>query len=735
LLVRLQVPRFLVEGDEVTLSAIIHSELPEPARVRVRLELEHPDFELPGERWGELASPETELEVSPGAEVLTDWRVRVRCPGLLNARIKAWTQGASDGMELTLPVLQRGVQRTEVVAGELREGDEGRVTIELPQQRRPGSAEVLVRVTPSLAATVVDALPYLLDYPYGCVEQTASRFVPAALVARLLQELQVTLPGLADQARLLREREQSGRMDDEPVEFTPYTAPDGRAGLLTLAGRTNAAFEPQKLESVIRASLRRLRRAQSPTGGWGWWPGGRVNLEITAYVLEGLLHAATSGVTLPEGMVTRAQQELERQLTARLREPQFRPGYADLAAAGTWSRAGADSEAVMALAERALQARLELSVKGKAVLARLLCQGGRREAAEMLLRNLESTLRVDAHTGTAWWEMPTRGSWWWEWNPVETTAAALEAYLEVAPGSPVPLMLVRWLVRNRRGAAWRSTRETALAVQALLAYARSTRELEPDYTLALELGDARAEYRVRPEAALTAAQLFVVDDSQLQTGRQTLTLRRSGTGPVYYTVLTRYFSQEDPIPASGYGIRVTRRFFRVSPTAVSTLRTRVAQAVPRPYFGANPFLSGELHLLDPAPVSMANSPKAPPTVRIPMVAGDQVATGELLEVELSIEADNQYGYLLIEDIKPAGTEPVDPRSGYHGEYAGAYVEFRDQKVAFFLEQVPQGLTRFSYRTRVELPGQLHVLPVQCFAMYAPEIRSISDEQRLMVHDG
>ena len=43
-------------------------------------------------------------------------------------------------------------------------------------------------MTPSLAVTMLDALPYLVGYPYGCTEQTLSRFLPSAIVAKTLAD-------------------------------------------------------------------------------------------------------------------------------------------------------------------------------------------------------------------------------------------------------------------------------------------------------------------------------------------------------------------------------------------------------------------------------------------------------------------------------------------------------------------------------------------------------------------
>jgi hypothetical protein len=76
------------------------------------------------------------------------------------------------------------------------------------------------------------------------------------------------------------------------------------------------------------------------------------------------------------------------------------------------------------------------------------------------------------------------------------------------------------------------------------------------------------------------------------------------------------------------------------------------------------------------------------------------------KTDISTEIPHRFAYehLIIEDKKPAGFEPVDVRSGYNGNPMGAYVEFRDERVCFFLRTLACGTHSISYRTRAEIPG-------------------------------
>jgi hypothetical protein len=146
--------------------------------------------------------------------------------------------------------------------------------------------------------------------------------------------------------------------------------------------------------------------------------------------------------------------------------------------------------------------------------------------------------------------------------------------------------------------------------------------------------------------------------------------------------------------------------------------------------------------------------------RLPLNDGDTVRSGERIEVQVAVETKNDYEYLLFEDLKPAGFEAVELRSGgwlqarqltepagrrrfaaglhdvdpsdYAGATQGIYPEWRDRQVALFADRLPQGLWELRYELRAETPGRFHALPLVGHAMYVPEIRANSAEVRVTV---
>ena len=118
-----------------------------------------------------------------------------------------------------------------------------------------------------------------------------------------------------------------------------------------------------------------------------------------------------------------------------------------------------------------------------------------------------------------------------------------------------------------------------------------------------------------------------------------------------------------------------------------------------------------------------------------LAVGDTVTSGDLIEVDLSVESKNDYSYLIFEDWKAAGLEAEAVRSGYsYGGGLGAFMELRDEKVALFVRSLPRGRHNLSYRLRAEIPGRFSALPTRAEGMYAPELRANSDEMKIRVRD-
>jgi uncharacterized protein YfaS (alpha-2-macroglobulin family) len=607
-----------------------------------------------------------------------------------------------------------GVEKLVVQSGVMRDidGEESvRLVLDLPAERRRGATELNLQLTPSLAAIALDALPYLADYPYGCIEQTMSRFMPAALVARTLTDLDIDLEGLGRRADLYARELEGAAAAGRTHPDSAYTYPGGMPGSMNaaeLASRMylrrarGPIFDPAQLGEMVETGLRRIYSKQHGDGGWGWWPNDVSDPYMTAYVCHGLFTAREAGWDIKDDVLERGFQFLIR--TIKEDDNYHRMAY--LGSVVTL-RGSVDDEVKSIISDRLYRNRMKLTPYSQALLALALHQIAETDKARVLVDNLENTAHIDRGNGTCNWMERRRGWRWWHWwdSPVETNAAVLRAYMAIRPGSELPPMMVKWMVNNRRGGHWSSTKETALAVYALADYMRVKKELAPDYTITVDLGGkVKRTYRVNRQNALFFDNRFIAGDEVLGDGPQTLTITVKGEGTLYYSAFLEYFSLEEDIEGGGNEIFVRRRYFKLTPKLVEKREK-------------------------------GRSWRELEYEREELPSGAHLQSGDLVEVELIVEAKNDYEYLVFEDMKPAGCEPVALRSG-PGEGAGVYsfMELRDEKVAFFITRMPQGTRAVRYRLRAEIPGRFHALPTNGYSMYAPDVRCLSDEWRVGISD-
>jgi len=293
------------------------------------------------------------------------------------------------------------------------------------------------------------------------------------------------------------------------------------------------------------------------------------------------------------------------------------------------------------------------------------------------------------------------------------------------PTAPPASWIVKWLLNNRRhGYYWRSTRDTAQVIAAMTDYMQASGEAAPDYTLTVKLDDVPVkEVKVSKENLFTFDNRVLLHGLQVKPGPHRVTVSKTGQGALYYSTYLTYFTKEEDVKGAGNEIFVERQYFKLVP------RT---ETVNLPALGAVKTLPG----LQPVALSeTGRTEQRNGYTRVLLKNGDSVKSGDQIEAVLNITAKNTYDYLAFEDMKPAGCEPVELRSG--GRWAGglcANLELRDEKVVFFIGLLEQGEHILRYKLRAETPGLFHALPTSASAMYAPEIRAISDEMRLGIEE-
>ena len=279
-MVRLQSPRFFLTGDTVTVSAVVNNNTDRALRARIEL--------LASGLGSPLSGTRKSVSIDAGGDTRVDWRFKVEQPGETRLKVVARADNYSDAMERVYPVFEHGIEKLIATSGKLIE-ELLRIPLDLPA-RKPESTRVTIQVTPSLAVTMLDALPYLIDYPYGCTEQTMSRFLPAAITARTLRRLGLEAEDIAGKL--------FGGIEAETASQTHRKGPR----------------DLRLLDDMIERGLQRLYDFQHSDGGWGWWKEGDSDHFMTAYVLWGLSLALEAEMDVKSDVLQRAARFLDQEI-------------------------------------------------------------------------------------------------------------------------------------------------------------------------------------------------------------------------------------------------------------------------------------------------------------------------------------------------------------------------------------------------------------------------------------
>jgi uncharacterized protein YfaS (alpha-2-macroglobulin family) len=506
LLVRSVAPRFFVLGDEVQLGAVVHNNTAQALSVDVSLE-------------GDTVAIENgrqQVEIPAHSTQAVNWQVKVTTAGSAVLTWRAVSSELSDALELTLPVYHYSTPEVVATAGQVASGEPRIETVRLPDRLDPSQGALTVQLDPSLAASMRDGLKYLEQYPYDCIEQTVSRFLPNVLTYRALKKL----------------------------------------------GIPNAELET-RLPQQVSVGLQRIYALQHYDGGWGWWLADESNPFVSAYVLLGMNEAARAGFAVDSDSMARAATYLEGILDSPDVELQYRGNTHAFVLYVLAEYGQGDLGRAVALHEK----RDSLDIYGKAFLMMALRILEPEEEAHVntLLSDLTNSAILSA-TGAHWQEEKM------DYRTMNTntrsTAIVLEALVRADPQNPLIPNVVRWLMTAREEGHWETTQETAWSIMSLTDFMVATGELQADYDYQVALnGKALGQGTVTAQDVEQTRKLVVAVQDLLRDASNFIVLQRlppreqqTGKGQLYYSVYLRYYLPVEDVVALSRGIVVARQY-------------------------------------------------------------------------------------------------------------------------------------------------------------------------------
>lgn len=697
LMVRPYLPRFLREGDAVALKVVVNNASERELKGEVTVAIVDAATGEHREALFGLKDKSGPFTVAKGGGAdLTFSLTAPKQIGDYAFLVTATSGGLTDAELRPLPVLPSRTHLAQSRFAALR--DEAPRTLrfdDLAKTDDPTRIDerLVVNVDGQLFYGVLKALPYLVAYPYECVEQTLNRFLATGIVTSVFKDF----PAVATMAKTLAKRATRLETFDGgdanrkmALEETPWLEEaKGGAADLPLLNALDAKVANAERESA----LAKLKKAQAADGSFPWFPGGQASPYMTLYMAHGFAKAAEFGVPIPKDMVTRAWKWLGAYFRQHDAQEWIKKDccweyltFLNYVASAypdpSWTAGGLSAQERGQILAHSWKHWKQHTPYLKAYLALTLKRAGREADARTVLASIMDTAKTSPDLGTYW--QPEDRSWLWYNDTIESQAFILRALDEIDPKNAKTDGLVLWLFLNKKLNHWKSTRATAEVIYALAHHLKGEGSLGAPETASVAVGKVEKTFTFAPDVYTGLAQV-VVDGPAIEP--QTMAdvkVQKTSPGGMMLATATWHFST-DKLPTESRGdlFKVERRYFR------------------RDTSGKEPRL-------------------------VPLADGAEIATGDQIEVQLALSAQHEAEYVHLRDPRAAGMEPESTTSGYKYDLGlNVFEETRDSGTNFFFERLPAGQYTLKYRLRAATGGRFRVGPATVQSMYAPEFTAYS----------
>jgi uncharacterized protein YfaS (alpha-2-macroglobulin family) len=699
LMVRPYLPRFFREGDTAELRVMVNNASDDDLAGEVALEIFDPAtnenlapaFGLP-----EKVPPRPFAVKGGGGSPVTFPLAAPARVGTVAFKVTARAGQFSDGELRPLPVLPGRMHLVQSRFATLKEGAPRELVFaDLKKTDDPTriNEQLVVTVDAQLFYGLLDALPYLVNYPYECTEQTLNRFLSTGILTSLYDRY----PSVAKMAQALSKRETLYESFDQTdpnrkmaLEETPW--------LIEAQGGKDAGYgmekvlDPKIAAAQREASLAKLLKAQTSLGAFPWWPGGPPSPYMTLYIVHGFSKALEFGVSVPKDPVVRAFAYLHRhyldEVVSALMAHDV--GWEFVTFLNyTISNFPDVSWTGGVFSEKDRKGMLDFSFKHwkqhspylKGFLALTLKRAGRPQDAALVWDSVMDSAKTTQDEGTSW--APEDRGWLWYNDTIETHAFAIRTLMELQPKDARAEGLVQWIFLNKKLNHWKSTRATAEVIYSVAYFLKTTGALGVRESVAVDACRAQTIFTFDPDVYSGKKNQLVIPGDKMTPDCATVRVTKEGKGMAFASA-TWHFST-DKLPEKGEGdlFGVERSYYR-------------------------------------------REKRGDEIVLRPLGEGAALAVGDEIEVQLAIRARQPAEYVMLRDPRPSGCEPVTLASGYKWDLGlGRYEEIRDSGTNFFMEGLPQGEYTLKHRLRCAMAGAFKAAPATLQSMYAPEFAAYS----------
>lgn len=703
-------PRFLREGDVVVLSSKIANLTKKELEGAAQLQLFDAITMQPVD--AQLANTQATQNFSIDAYGNTSIFWKIMIPEGMQAityRMVAKAGKFSDGEENILSVLPNRMMVTEAVPFLVRAGQEKTVALNHLLENTSSTLahqQFALEYTANPSWYALQSLPYLMEFPHECAEQTFSRLYANSLSAKVLNsnpKIKQIFEQWKGDGVLKSAFEKNENLKNILIAETPWlrnavseTERKKRLGLL---------FDAEKNAFAKAETLQKLKEMQNPDGGFPWFSGGRSNVYITRHIIAGMGHLEKLGIPMDapkllENAIDYLDIELEtafeKHIARGVKEEDFysRTSHLHFLYARSFFAKAYPIPFTVRNSTDKILARynrewLDISVYEKGLLAVVNHRMENSEMAKTILTGLRESAVQSEINGMYWKE--NRSGWYWYQAPMETHSLLIEAFDEILGDHKTVEELKIWLIQQKRTSDWKTTKATAAATYALLMSGTNFLDLDKSVSFVMTTKDAQEKIDAAPREAGTGYLKTIWQKEEVTKEIAQATIKNTGTTAGYGGMYWQYFEDLDKIEKGEEQVlNLSKKLYLVNDQDASARLVEISENIP-------------------------------------------LLLGQTVRVQLIIKSGSTMEFVHLKDMRASGFEPVDVLSTHKYQDGLSYYQTtRDVATHFFFDTLTQGTHVLEYDLRVNNKGSFSNGISTIQSMYAPEFSGNTAGMRVTV---
>ncbi len=722
-------PRFLREGDQITFSTKITNISDKNLKGTAQLILTDA---ITGKEINLLnnSSKNQSFSIDSNGNTQVSWNLAI--PDTYQAiqyKVIAKAGNFSDGEQSVLPVLSNRMLVTETLPMWIRSNETKTFTLDKLASTtlsQPSSTlkhhKLTLEVTSNPAWYAVQALPYLMEYPYECSEQTFARYYANTLASHIANSnprIQEVFNAWKSSDALLSNLEKNQELKSLIIQETPWlrdaqseTEQKKRIALL---------FDLNKMKNEQQKAINKLAEMQLNNGGFPWFKGSDIpNVYITNHIATGFGHLQKLGVTKIDNSTKKMLvdailfldleiEEVYKKLlenAERIKAEKGQKKYEEyleknhlsyfiiqyLYMRSFYKDINISDKTKVAVEYYKNQTKnywKEFNLFGKGQIALLEFRNGNTSVANKIIASLKENSITSEELGMYWKE--NKPSWYWYQAPIETQALLIEAFSEIENNTETVDNLKIWLLKNKQTNRWQTTKATTEAVYALLL--QGSDWISVTEMVDITIGNKAINPTQLEDTKIEAGTGYFKtswNGSEITPEISKVSITKKGKGIAWGGLYWQYFEDLDKITSVKNPLNLNKKLFK----KINANTGKKLQEITKE---------------------------------------TQLEIGDLITVRIELRSDRDMEFVHMKDMRASGVEPINVLSQYKWQDGlGYYESTKDAATNFFFDRLPKGVYVFEYDVRVNNAGNFSNGITTIQSMYAPEFSSHSKGNRLLI---